>query len=684
MAARIRDLRGVLLLTLIVAVPLIQLPDRALDGYSLPKVSILAIGVLAAVALAAVEWMLSGRGMSVTGALIPAAALFLPVAASWAIASDVRWWALLGEYSRFQGLLPSALFAGFGLLVADTFRGRTRRVVIALASTGGAVAGYAIVQALGLDPVWIPGESQSAYPPSTIGHFNFAGGFIALGLPPAMWLWLSSRGTGRILWTAVTIVDVLAVILTFSQGAWAAAAAAAVLTAGYSVRARRARVAAWIGVAAIAVAVLGSVVLSGVFDLDAGATARSRAGFWSAAGEMASESPVVGHGPDAFALQGNSFRSLETAVRTTVGPTNDPHSIPLAYLTNAGLLGFVGFVIAAYWGIRRGMAAIERDPASIALLGVILAYLVQGLVSIDMPVLRLGFWAALGGVAGALPSPRARKETSTRIAVPFRAALSVVVIVASLALSFMSVHLLLRPDIRARTGVDLLSTGRYEAAIAALDTAVDHRADPEYRHRLLTALGASAIVEGPGGGRSINELVASAIFLDTFPDREGHLLTGHYLHAWAWFEPESEPDALRHFQQALRLYPGDIDARVLASESLIALGRPDEAVTLLAPVATDASGILPEYWGAYAVALLESGDREAAVAASREALESGGGCRALLAAELLRLTTGDDPGPPADPLLRTLTFSCDQDQQYFYARLVPERYRSLFLPIERA
>ena len=682
MAGRIRDLRRMLLVTLIVGVPLIRLPDMALDGFSVPKVSILAIGVLVALSLAVAEWMVSGRGLSVNGALVPAAALCLPVILSWAVASDVRSWALLGEFGRLQGLLPSVLYATLGLLVADAFRGRTRQVVTAVAAAGGAVAVVAVVQALGLDPEWIPGESVPAYPPSTIGHFNFAGGFIALGLPAAMWLWSSGRGRGRILWTAATIVDVLAVIVTFSQGAWAAAAAAAVLIAGYSVRPRRARLAAWIGVTVIAVAVLGSVALSGLFDVDAGATARSRANLWRSAVEMAADSPIVGHGPDAYALLGNSYRTLEGALRTEVSSTNDPHSIPMAYLANAGALGLLGFLVAAYWGIRRGVGAIERDPASIALLGVVVAYLVQAIVSIDMSVLRLGFWVALGGIAAAAPGHSG--ETRSRVPISLRAPIAIAVIAASVGLCIASALFWLRPDIQARTGVDLLRDRDHPAAVAALKMAVEQHDVPEYRHHLIESFGASALEEGADGSRFIAELVASARYLETFPDAKGRLVTGHYLHLWGWFDPSFESAALEHFRAALRLNPVDIAARIEASESLIALGRTDEAVALLAPIAPDAAGILADYWGAYAIALLENGDRAAAVTASEEALASGGGCRAVLAEELLRLQAEVDPGPPSDPLLTTLAFSCTQDQLYFFARLVPERYRSLFLPIEGA
>ena len=672
----IRSLRRHLLLALIVVVPLFHLPGVSFDAYNQPKLTLLVIGLCVALTLRALEWARSSSRTGLNALVIPAAVLIAPLTLSW-VAADEQGWMALGRHQRFLGLLPYVLFVVLGFLVADAFRGNPRPVIIALLVSTTLVAAYAIWQIGGLDPFWKPGLTSVEYPPSTVGHFNFTGGFIALGIAPAMWLWLSG-GRGRILGAAATAISAVGLILSFSQGAWAAGAAGAVITLAYvhGGPGSWVRRAGWVLVIAIAAVTVGSVVASKFVDVDALVTARSRAGHWEAAVRMASQSPVVGSGPNAYYLTGESYRSLEDGVTTELVPADDPHSVPLAMLANAGVLGLVGFVAVGVWGLRRSVAAESRDPAAIALLGVIVAYLVQAGVTIDMPVLRLGLWTALGGVAAFSPPLKTGLPTFSK---PGRVGGAIVIAAGSIALSVAAIAFLLVPDLRAGRAQDLLDQARYQAATAEFDSAIATRADPEYRIALSAALGDAAISAGAAGDIYIDRLRRATTYLAGFSDVRGETTAGYSFHRWAWFDEEVDVEALAHFERAVELGPSNVGARVGAAEALIALDRGEEAVDLLAPVARVAGDHLGEFWASYALILTAAGDRTGAESALDTARSSGKVCRVELAAEYLRLTSGPAVRPDRD-FLSKVRFLCDLSQLYFFAGLVPEPLRGPYVP----
>ena len=673
----IRSLRRKLLLALIVLVPIFHLPGVSFDSYNQPKVTLLAIGVCAALTLRALEWAMSSEPRrELNGLVIPAAALVAPLTLSW-LAAEERGWMVLGRHQRFLGLLPYVLFVVLGYLVADAFRGGPRPVVFALIASTTLVATYATWQVFGLDPFWKPGETLVEFPPSTIGHFNFSGGFVALGVAPAIWLWLSG-GRGRLLGAVATALIAVGLIVSFSQGAWAAGAAAAVITVAYVQGGSGSwvRRVGWIVVIAIAAVTVGSVVASKFVEVNALATARTRAGHWAAALRMAGESPVVGSGPNAYYLTGESFRSLEDGVTTEMVPADDPHSVPLAMLANAGVLGLAGFLAVVVWGLRRSLAAVTRDPTGIALLGVIVAYLVQAGVTIDMPVLRLGLWSALGGVAALTPPLKVSMPTFPTFG---RVGGAVVIAAGSIALSIAAVAFLLIPDLRAERAQHLLDRGRYQAATEEFASVIATRADPEYRIALAGALGAAAISAGAEGEVYIDQLRRATTYLAGFSDVRGESTTGYSFHRWAWFDGEVEVEALDHFERAVELGPSNVGARVGAAEALISLGRSDEAVEMLAPVARVAGDHLGEFWASYALILVAAGDRPGAEAALDTARSSGQVCRVVLAGELLRLTSGPSVRPDPD-FLSKVRFLCDLPQLYLFAGLVPEDLRQSYVP----
>jgi hypothetical protein len=238
----------------------------------------------------------------------------------------------------------------------------------------------------------------------------------------------------------------------------------------------------------------------------------------------------------------------------------------------------------------------------------------------------------------------------------------------------------LLPDIKMQEVAERIATGDFEGAIPLARDAIGSRDEPDYRVQLIDAYGFAAREAGTNGGPFIEEAIAASSFLQTFPYALGHHATGHALHQWGFFDPSVETGALNHLEEALRLNPSDVSVRAETAESLIVLDRTDEAIGMLEAAVAVADGRYPELSGIYSIALLIDGDVEAARAAAEEGSRTGTGCRPILAEELLRVTTEDEPVPPTESFLATVGLQCERGEVYFFARVVPDDLSDEYLP----
>ena len=186
------------------------------------------------------------------------------------------------------------------------------------------------------------------------------------------------------------------------------------------------------------------------------------------------------------------------------------------------------------------------------------------MVTIDVPTLRVGFWAVLGGVAAVVGGDGATRSLSRNL----RIAVAVPVGLLGAGLVVAPVPFYLQPDIKMQRATERMSTGDFEEAIALARDAIRRRDEPDYRIRLIDTYGFAAREEGMDGRAFIEEATASAEFLETFPYALGHYAIGHALHQWAFFDGSVEEDALDHFQKALRLNPSDVTVRADDSRSI--------------------------------------------------------------------------------------------------------------------
>ncbi|MEA2498700.1 MAG: hypothetical protein QOH26_1105, partial [Actinomycetota bacterium] len=387
--------RRALLLILVVGVPLLFMRNL-LDAINVPKLGLLLMIVPLVAAIRVIELLQGADRSGLKRVALPAAAIAVPLTISW-IFSPYKAWALFGNYSRFGGLISYLVVVAFGVLLADAFAGRALTLARALVGAGTIAAAYALLQFVGLDPFeWVlRGEIANRLTVSSFGNTNFAGGVFGIMVPLAVGLAAVERER-RTLAIGAAAVIFLGLLVTVSQGGLAAAAAGGAVTGGFILLPRwpKARLVGALVASVVALATVGAVLFTivgpkpGPLPL----TVESRGEWWVIAAKMTADSPLVGRGPDVYALEGTLHRSREEAAG--VGGfdfTDQPHNVALWFFACAGALGGAGFLVAVGWGLKRGLELGDDQVLAGAFFGAVAAYFVQYLVSIDTVALRTVF-----------------------------------------------------------------------------------------------------------------------------------------------------------------------------------------------------------------------------------------------------------------------------------------------------
>lgn len=219
---------------------------------------------------------------------------------------------------------------------------------------------------------------------------------------------LSSQRKTQLLWVGAALIQVAALLLTFSKGALLLGLPAllAILWLGGLVllhqQGRSTRVLWWLaGTALVATLAmlpfLGTERFQRLFDLQSG-TGFLRLQLWRSSWQMLRDHPWFGVGPDNFLYAYRSYYLLPQAWQEP--NLNHPHNWLLDWATRLGLpglllaIGWFGVMIRQQWqGIRQGKQAV----LSLGLLAAIGAALAHGLIdaSYALPDLML-VWVLLG------------------------------------------------------------------------------------------------------------------------------------------------------------------------------------------------------------------------------------------------------------------------------------------------
>jgi O-antigen ligase len=423
------------------------------DAFGRPRMAMLAVVVAVGAGALVVRWR-EGGPLPKPNRLVWAVFAFVAAMAIATIFSTNRLVSFVGHTSRNGGLISYLLYAGVVYLMAVALAGRPvdlRRFVWALVLGSLVHSAYIFVQAVGLDPItWqLPDEGARFFPLGTMGHSNFAGAYLAMVLPPALWLAMTSRGRARTAAAAAAGILSVALLLTQSRGALLAAVAgvAAMIAVRRPPSKRVVVIAGALGVVVvIGVAVLvwnpfAALPLAELHVLRSG-TLRGRIDFWVSAWRMFLARPITGFGPEGFLGNYTMFRVPHEADYAGLTTTGKPHNVYLEHASSGGLLMLVPLGILIVMAVRRGIRA-GRIPGSAGLLGgaflgSLAAYLAQAAFSIDVvPVAAMGF-IAIGAIAAlsrgaslpAVEAPRTPRWTS-RVLIAALCATLVAVMLAS-------------------------------------------------------------------------------------------------------------------------------------------------------------------------------------------------------------------------------------------------------------
>lgn len=631
--------RRYVLLGLVAGVPTVFLRTGT-DPFNVPKLALLIGGLSVVAGLRAAEMLqgsVSARRLS--RLITPALAIALPVTLAWLFA-DQRYWSVFGLFARFQGLIPYLLAVLLGVLVADAFD-RVDDIIWALVAAGAVVGAYAVVQVLGLDPFeWQLGtlSLRARQTLSTLGNPNFTGGFLGVLLPLVIALLARANRRQKILLLRIAPLIVAGWVFSQSEGGWAAGVAGLAIVTGsiLSPRLRWARAAAFAAATVVALIVLATVLVTlAIPSVNIPFTASERGQWWVAATRMGIESPLVGHGPNAFAVEGVQYRTREDALSQGYNYTDDPHSVPLSLFAGWGVLGVVGLLCLVGWVVRRGLSLAADDVVGHALTGAAIGYFVQSLVSIDELSLRVTLWALIGGLAIHSSNPSAsrtpasrrskvdRRNRRSREAVRLRNRFPVVLVAVGVILAMAWSALFIRADALFSQSRLLFLEDQPSAAKARAQEALSFREEYRFRHLLAFELGKEAIEIGDGAAarQFVSEMSDVFSYVTKFPDVLALRDHGRLLHEWKPNDRGTNEDALILYQRAIYLDPFNPLIRVEAGE--VALAAEDflavEAIVDSVPVATRDS--FPILWAQIGQSHLARGKAETAIPHFQRALQ---------------------------------------------------------------
>ena len=348
---------------------------------------------------------------------VPVGAFVALSIAAWVFSTD-REQSLYGERLQHQGLLTLLLYVGFFYLVRLSITDERRLKLLCCAVACGAtlVAGYALVQKAGLDPIWdgyLPGGRVF----SSIGQANALAAYLVMASPLGVALLTGVPASVRVVVLASIGAMTAALAFTQSRGGYLGfLATLIVLAVGWrrvllaSLRRPRYVVAGALSVVALLVAVAISV--GGQERLTSSdSSIRFHLDAWRVAAQVAVEHPVLGTGPetfpDVFPRYSHDLLPANRAAALDAFRVESPHDVYLGIAAGSGipalvayLAVIVGFFVVAIGTLKR--VARDLELTLVAALAAVTGHLVADVfMSADVTSTWL-FWVVLGAVVGTI------------------------------------------------------------------------------------------------------------------------------------------------------------------------------------------------------------------------------------------------------------------------------------------
>jgi O-antigen ligase/Flp pilus assembly protein TadD len=295
--------------------------------------------------------------------------------------------AMFGAWRRYLGL-TQMLDNGITYIAASvlfpTLSDVKRLFAVAAAALVPVVA-YAVAQQHGLDPVSY--VQSTLRPPSTLGQPDMLGGYLSIAVctmfGAAVVLWRPLSWPGRILLVAAAAACFAALLPTgVRSGVLGLLGGLLALVAVLLVRpdvAKRVSLAIVLLCAVLAsVAIIASPVWPRLINLASDPAVLARVEMWEAAEKAIWDRPLLGVGPDNYAVVYPSLRA-ERSVFISVGELQtSTHNWFLYAATSAGLAGGLAVVVLIAFVVAGGLRLARRGPLGLCLIPIV-ALLSQGL-----------------------------------------------------------------------------------------------------------------------------------------------------------------------------------------------------------------------------------------------------------------------------------------------------------------
>jgi putative inorganic carbon (hco3(-)) transporter len=388
--------------------------------FVVPKLAVLWAALTVGLVLVAVGIVATGRlpqGARWVPLVDVSVAVFLGLGiAAWAFSTD-REQSLYGERLQHQGLLTLLLYVGFFCLARLSITDWRRLRLLSWAVAGGAtlVAGYALVQRAGLDPIWdgyLPGGRVF----SSIGQANALAAYLVLAITLSVPLVAGVPPRTRAAAVAAIGAMTAALVLTQSRGGFLGFLAAAVVFAiaslpAFAAPTRRLRYAVAGALAAMVVALAVAASAAGGVDrlTSSDSSMRFHLDAWRVAAQIAVEHPVLGTGqetfPDVFPRYSHDLLPDDRADALDPFRVESPHNVFLGIAAGSGIPALIAYlaVIAGFVVVVvRGLGEVARDErlALAAALAAVAGHLVtDAFMTADVTSTWL-FWLVIGSVVG--------------------------------------------------------------------------------------------------------------------------------------------------------------------------------------------------------------------------------------------------------------------------------------------